>query len=391
MNITAGVGYRYNRTFYVVNSSVTWYEAFTGCQSKGMKFLEARSSVVRKYLAFGLEKHGWQSGRFWLGSIKPELQTAMYSAKTCSVMDWDYGLPIEMTNSTQCLFIDISGTGTIEFTDCLLKYPFVCAKGKVIQEETYDSIDITEISVPARLSIQPVIYNMTKEDCENWCKSLFSCVYCTFEENNCTFWTDTTYDADVSYDLSISSRSISNSSTYIKTANRVHWILVEEDIVYNNTFNCDFSFPVQNTTEESTSVFTFLLQNTTEQSTSAFSFLRQSTTEQPTNLTVCEFCPPAEKCNATSMSANITLEVALEIAEDLRKNLTVDKTSLSSYRRRLECADDSRPSSKVFGGFALAVLVSLLVITIVLDCPTLTRHLRLCNVRTKKYKDLERS
>ncbi|VDH97481.1 Hypothetical predicted protein, partial [Mytilus galloprovincialis] len=123
----------------------------------------------------------------------------------------------------------------------------------------------------------------------------------------------------------------------------------------------------------------------------AFSFLRQITTEQPTNLTVCEFCPPAEKCNATSMSPNITLEVALEIAEDLRKNLTVDKTSLSSYRRRLECADDSRPSSKVFGGFALAVLVSLLVITIVLDCPTLTRHLRLCNVRTKKYKDLERS
>ena len=45
-------------------------------------------------------------------------------------MDWDYGLPIEMTNSTQCLFIDISGTGTIEFTDCLLKYPFVCGKGK---------------------------------------------------------------------------------------------------------------------------------------------------------------------------------------------------------------------------------------------------------------------
>ncbi|XP_076085222.1 uncharacterized protein LOC143056029 isoform X1 [Mytilus galloprovincialis] len=391
MNITAGVGYGYNRTLYVVNNSVTWYEAFTGCQSKGMKFLEARSSEVRKYLAFGLEKHGWQSGRFWLGSIKPELQTAMYSAKTCSVMDWDYGLPIEMTNSTQCLFIDLSGTGTIEFTDCLLKYPFVCGKGKVIQEETYDSIDITEISVPARLSIQPVIYNMTEEDCENWCISLFSCVYCTFEENNCTFWTDTTYDADVSYDLSISSRSILNSSTYIKTANRVHWILVEEDIVYNNTFNCDFSFPVQNTTEESTSVFTFLLQNTTEQSTSAFSFLRQSTTEQPTNLTVCEFCPPAEKCNATSMSANITLEIALEIAEDLRKNLTVDKTSLSSYRRRLECADDSRPSSKVFGGFALAVLVSLLVITIVLDCPTLTRHLRLCNVRTKKYKDLERS
>lgn len=61
---------------------------------------------------------------------------------------------------------------------------------------------------------------MTKEDCENWCISLFSCVYCTFEENNCTFWTDTTYDAEVSYALSISSRSISNSSTYIKTANR---------------------------------------------------------------------------------------------------------------------------------------------------------------------------
>ncbi|CAC5400961.1 unnamed protein product [Mytilus coruscus] len=261
-------------------------------------------------------------------------------------MDWDYGLSNEMTNSTQCLFVDLSGTGTVEFADCHLKYPFLCTSVKTIKDQEYYSTDITEINVASSLSVHEVIYNLTNEECGTSCKSLFSCVYSTYEENNCTLWKDMTYDVYVSYDLSITSGSMTNNSTYIKTSNRVHVILVEEDTVYNNTFSY---------------------------------------------LTVCEFCPHAEKCNATSFAANITLEVALEIAEDLRKNLTVEKTSLSSYRRRLECADDSRPSSKVFGGFALGVLVGLLVIAIVLDCPTLTRHLRLCNVRNKKYKDLEQS
>ncbi|XP_052083669.1 uncharacterized protein LOC127720994 [Mytilus californianus] len=264
-----------------------------------------------------------------------------------------------MINSTQCLYVDLSGT--VEFADCHLKYPFLCTSDKTIQDQEYYSTDITEINVASSLAIHEVIYNLTNEECGTSCKSLFSCVYSTYEENNCTIWKDMAYDVYVSYDLSISSGSMTNNSIFIKTSNRVHIILIEEDTVYNNTFNCVFSFPLQNTTEQSA------------------------------NLTVCEFCPNAEKCNATSFAANITLEVALEVAEDLRKNLTVDKTSLSSYRRRLECADDSRPSSKVFGGFALGVLVGLVVIAIVLDCPTLTRHLRLCNVRNKKYKDLEQS
>lgn len=115
------------------------------------------------------------------------------------------------------------------------------------------------------------------------------------------------------------------------------------------------------------------------------------------DLMECESCPE-EECNATRVISNMTMKDALYLAEELRKNLTIDKTSLSSYRRSLECADDSRPSSKAFGSFALCILVGLLVIFFALDITSLWQHCRLKHVakrtekgQTNKHSDLEKN
>lgn len=69
------------------------------------------------------------------------------------------------------------------------------------------------------------------------------------------------------------------------------------------------------------------------------------------DLMECESCPE-EECNTTRVVSNMTIKDAPYLSKELTKNLTVDKTSLSSYRRSLECANDSRPSSKAFGIYA---------------------------------------
>lgn len=65
-----------------------------------------------------------QSGRIWVGIIKPSFQTTLYNGNDCSN---SRGPNIEFTNnSTQCLYLDLSDPENFDLADCQMKYPFVC-------------------------------------------------------------------------------------------------------------------------------------------------------------------------------------------------------------------------------------------------------------------------
>ncbi|XP_063408872.1 uncharacterized protein LOC134692347 [Mytilus trossulus] len=368
-NITAGVGYKTNTTFHVYNNSMTWYEALTGCHSKGVRFFRALSEISRKYLIYLIHKHGMQSGRIWVGIIKPSFQTTLYNGNDCG----NSSKKIEFTdyNSTQCLYLDLSDPESFDLADCHMKYPFVCFSKTPIIETINTTMHIQEIDGVSNLIMN--VRNLTKDECGLVCSKTLNCVYSFFDENNCTFGTDATSDFDVEYRFIISSTFTTDIATYIKSPNRVHINIIDEDTAYNNTFDCGF---------DSTNHTTF----TTAKSTGEFQSTQQTlTTEQSTTLMECESCPE-EECNATRVVSNMTIKDALNLAEELRKTLTIDKTSLSSYRRSLECADDSRPSSKAFGSFALCILVGLLVIFFALDITSLWQNCRLKHVAKRTGK-----
>lgn len=81
--------------------------------------------------------------------------------------------------------------------------------------------------------------------------------------------------------------------------------------------------------------------------------------------------------NATSVN-NTVIEQAKQLAAEIRKNLTVDEKSLSSFRRKLTCASDPRQSSTNIGVVWTTILIVLVVVMVMLDLQTFARQVPKC-------------
>jgi hypothetical protein len=79
-------------------------------------------------------------------------------------------------------------------------------------------------------------------------------------------------------------------------------------------------------------------------------------------------CPP------TYTPSNVTLE---EKVDELVKVLTIDKTTLSSYKNARISAPDSRPSARGIGSVAAVLLSTLVVVLLISDLPLVILHLKL--------------
>lgn len=76
---------------------------------------------------------------------------------------------------------------------------------------------------------------------------------------------------------------------------------------------------------------------------------------------------------ACSNISNITIETLQERLDHIKSILTVDKKDLSSTYRKLNCAHDSRLSSKGIGATGLTVLIAIIGIIILMDITKLFR------------------
>ncbi|KAK7462018.1 hypothetical protein BaRGS_00038575, partial [Batillaria attramentaria] len=70
-----------------------------------------------------------------------------------------------------------------------------------------------------------------------------------------------------------------------------------------------------------------------------------------------------------------SMEAALKAADDVKKELKVDVTSLTSLRRRKESAPDPRPSSTHMGVMGVVLIVAVLVFVMLSDLRVVVRHL----------------
>ena len=68
-------------------------------------------------------------------------------------------------------------------------------------------------------------------------------------------------------------------------------------------------------------------------------------------------------------------EIQEEI-EEIKKELTLDAKSLSSYQRTKTSASDSRPSSSAIGAVAIIILTLVVSLIIFADSPYILKHLK---------------
>ena len=74
-------------------------------------------------------------------------------------------------------------------------------------------------------------------------------------------------------------------------------------------------------------------------------------------------------CTCVSAPINITIDEAIEETQEIKKELEVDKKTLSATIRKLTSAHDDRSSSKTIGVIGAICLATPLVLILVLDAP----------------------
>ncbi|VDI78284.1 Hypothetical predicted protein, partial [Mytilus galloprovincialis] len=74
----------------------------------------------------------------------------------------------------------------------------------------------------------------------------------------------------------------------------------------------------------------------------------------------------------TILNSNISKEELLQLiekeAEQIQKDIAVDKKAISSYIRRQSCATDNRPTSMTAGILAVTIIVLVFMFFICIDC-----------------------
>jgi len=97
------------------------------------------------------------------------------------------------------------------------------------------------------------------------------------------------------------------------------------------------------------------------------------------SVTVTETLTTTTTQAVQTQTKNITLDDAAELAEEYRKNLTVDTKTTSSYLRTKTSAEDARQSSQTMGALGLLMVVVPLGAIIILDMPKIWYGLKSYN------------
>jgi len=108
--------------------------------------------------------------------------------------------------------------------------------------------------------------------------------------------------------------------------------------------------------------------------------MTETTTSNVTySVTVTETLTETTTKAAQTSTYNISLDDAAELAEEYRKNLTVDNKQTSSYIRSKTSAEDERKSSQTMGALGLLMVIVPLGTIIILDLPKIWFGLRSYN------------
>ncbi|CAG2228271.1 unnamed protein product [Mytilus edulis] len=88
-------------------------------------------------------------------------------------------------------------------------------------------------------------------------------------------------------------------------------------------------------------------------------------------------------CPCDFVSKNITAEMLQNRIDELKRILTVDKTTLSSYIRKHTSAKDERPSSKAIGSMGILLLTLTICFIVLIDLSTFCQYIKCKRLKRK--------
>lgn len=88
-------------------------------------------------------------------------------------------------------------------------------------------------------------------------------------------------------------------------------------------------------------------------------------------------------CPCDFVSNNITAEMLQNRIDELKRILTVDKTTLSSYIRKHTSSKDDRPSSKAIGSMGILLLTLTICVIVLIDLSTFCQYVKCKRLKRK--------
>eukprot|EP00105_Crassostrea_gigas_P042727 XP_019926875.1 PREDICTED: uncharacterized protein LOC105337962 [Crassostrea gigas] len=331
----AYLGHSSQKLFILHSEPKTYFDAENVCKYTGMKTYSGNKDEVNLYIKIKAERLGWNTFEdLWIGFIKHSNSNVWYSTKSSDCIEKSFTIPGQLFHERQCAVLNMSepsysGNPNLLYADSCngRELGFVCLKssGKIPKAvEFYPSSTVVE-NGSSRISWD----NVTDTECAVNSFSEFFCYAATYFPETGICVAECTDMDNVPENVTLVNSTI-NSTVLLRTYNKV---LINNTMTNLTSVSDPGQIPCLPDTQTTTGISTLA-----------------STSEQVTSQCPCT-CPTTSNISTVDLQQKIT---------QIKENLTVAKTSLSSSQRKLICAPDERPSSVTMGILGTCVIIGTL-------------------------------
>lgn len=325
----------WQKTYILHADRKTFLEAKNICESNGMNMYRGTDEKVHLYIKVKAQRLGWHAFEdVWVGLMKHSNSSVWYGAKSSEWVELAITLHGQLFHERQYAVLNMSGpshsaNSNLTYADSCndRELGFVCIDlhGKIPSAVEFYPLSALVENGSSQISWQ----NVTDTECAVNSFSESLCYAATYFPETGICVAECTDMDTVPENVTLVNSTI-NSTVLLRTYNRV---------LINNTMTnlTSVSDPGQIPCLPD-------IQTTTGISTLA------STSDHVTSQCPCT-CP---------MTSNISTEDLQQKITQIKENLTVAKTSLSSSQRKLICAPDERQSSMTMGILGTCVIIGTL-------------------------------
>ncbi|XP_052720736.1 uncharacterized protein LOC128192229 [Crassostrea angulata] len=337
---------RLRQNVYIVHSEErTWLDAQNICSSSGLTLQFNSWDAVNWYIKVKAERKGWRSSDdVWIGMIKHANSNFWYPTMHGICKEENKTLPGQLFHERQCAVLNMSGnsySGNFNImyaAACEEKFlGFVCLANHGLVPSDVEFHILSE--VVEKGTNQKSWQNVTITECAEKSFYIFVCYAATYFPETRICIAECT-DMDNVPEIVTLVNSTINSTVLLRTYNKVFLNKTVSDfptITDPEQFPCK---PNARTTQGSTYVSTIVYE-----------------TEEVSSKCSC-IC---------STKTNISIDELQEKLNEIKEDLAVTKTSLSSSQRKKICAQDERTSSTRIGILGLCVIIGILLVLVVSD------------------------
>ncbi|XP_048775470.2 uncharacterized protein LOC125680071 [Ostrea edulis] len=361
----AYMGLQWLQHYIVFSELKTWLEARDVCRSVNGVLQFYKWNSVNWYIKTKAGRAGWPTNHdIWLGMTKDKNSEIWYTVRSTKCIERNFTISGHNHSERQCAILNMSvsshaDTDNMIYADScdaqLLGFACLVPKGRIPKD-----VDVYPMSKVVEKGYKRKRWNVSsEEECAINSFSVFHCYAATYfpEDEYCV--AECTQMTSIPETVILVNSSI-NSTVLLRTHNKVsiNHIVSTKSSTISDQYPCVY---------ESTTTNTPIVFSTIDTTTTGVKKVTNHTANTPMFYNTTTDNPSQCHCICSTNSGNITTEALNQKISEIKRTLTVNKTSLSSTVRKKTSAPDSRTSSAGMGVLGICLIIILITALVASD------------------------